>query len=112
MDDNIQEIQELYKDGEQKKELNGEKVEDKEVILIKSYKESTITSKTTESSFIHEEIKNLKQYMKFIHSPTQTRLFRPSSHYQLLCSRGEQDPEFWKKVAVAFIDKKHNTKTL
>jgi len=112
MDDNFQEIQELYKDGEQKKELNGEKVEDKEVILIKSYKESTITSKTTESSFIHEEIKNLKQYMKFIHSPTQTRLFRPPSHYQLLCSRGEQDPEFWKKVAVAFIDKKHNTKTL
>ena len=48
---------------EQKKESNGRRVEDEEVILIKLYEESTITSKTTESSFIHEEIKNLEWYI-------------------------------------------------
>ena len=92
---------------EQKKESNGGRVEDKEVILIKLYEELT-TSKTTESSFIHKEIKNLEQYIKFIYSPIQTRLFK-LSHYQSLCSRGEQDPEFWKEVAVMFVNKKHNT---
>jgi len=56
MNDNIQEIQELYKDKEQKKEDG--KVEDEEVILIKPYKVSTFTS-MTESSFIQDEVKNL-----------------------------------------------------
>ena len=60
VDDNIQEIQELYKDVEQKKELNRGRVEDEKVILIKPYKESTTTSKITESSFIYKEIKNLE----------------------------------------------------
>ena len=72
VDSNIQEIQKLYKEVEQKKELNGERVKDKEVILIKPYEESMTTSKTTESSFIYEEIQNLEWYMKFIHSPMQT----------------------------------------
>ena len=88
MDNNIQEIQELYKDVEQK-ESNGGKIEDKEVILIKPYKESKMISKTTKLSFIHEEIKNLKQYIKFIHSQMQMKLFKPLPHYQSLCSRGE-----------------------
>ena len=50
--------------------------------------------------------------MKFIHSPTQTRLFKPPPHYQSLCSRGEQDSEFQKEVTVVFVDEKHNTETL
>jgi len=58
MDNNIQEIQELYKDREQKREDG--KVEE-EVILIKPYKVSATTLlKTTELSFIHNEIKNLE----------------------------------------------------
>ena len=100
VDDNIQEIQELYKDVEQKKELNRGRVEDEKVILIKPYKESTTTSKITESSFIYKEIKNLEWYIKFIHFPMQTRLLKPPSHYQSLRSREEQDPEFWKEVVV------------
>ena len=60
MDNNIQEIQELYSNERQKKELEGEKVEDKEVILIRLYKVSTNTSKTTVLSFIYKEIKNLE----------------------------------------------------
>jgi len=39
-------------------------------------------------------------------------LFKLPPHYQLLWSRGEQDPEFWKGVILAFIDNKHNTETL
>ena len=94
VDDNIQEIQELYKKEEQRQELKNGTIEKEEVILIKPYKVSTTSSKTTESSFIHDEIKNLEQHMKFIHALTQTRLFKPPPHYQSLHSRGEQDPEF------------------
>ena len=109
IDNNIQEIQELYKDEEQtKKNVERGRVEDKKVILIKPYKISTATSKTTETSFIHEEIKNLEKYIKFVYSPTQTRIFKPPPHYQSLCSRGEQNSEFWREIAVAFIEEKHN----
>ena len=108
IDNNIQEIQELYKEKEQKKEDG--KVEDKEVILIKLYKVSISTS-ITESSFIQDEVENLTKYMKFIHSPMQIQLFKPPPHYQLLKSRGKQDPEFWKEVATALVKKKYNIET-
>ena len=58
-----------------------------------------------------DEVENLFKYMKFVRAPTQTRIFRPPPHYQSLKYRGEQDSEFFKKVATALIDKKHNTKT-
>ena len=88
------------------------RVEDEEVILIKPYKVSSSMSISTHStSFIEEEIENLIKYMKFVKVPTQTRLFRPPAHYQSLKSRGEQDPEFWKEVAMALVDNRHNTKT-
>ena len=61
-------------------------------------------------SFIDNEVNNLIKYIKFIQSSTQTRLFWPPPHYQLLKSRGEQDPEFWKKVATALVKNKYNTK--
>jgi len=65
MEENIQEIQELYKDEERwKKE---ERIEDEEVILIKLYKVSIATSSSmSQMSFITKEVKNLSKYMKFI----------------------------------------------
>ena len=86
-------------------------VEDEEVILIKPYEVSRSTSLTIKSSFIDNEVDNLMKYMKFIWSPIQMRLFWPPPHYQSLWSRGEQDPDFWKEVATALVDNKHNTKT-
>jgi len=106
VDANIKEIQELYIEEENRKG----KVEDKEVILIKPYEVSTTTSSST-TSFIMDEVGNLAKYMKFVRTPSQTRIFRPLSHYQSLRSRGEQDPEFWKEVATAFVDRKRNTDT-
>ena len=50
MDDNIREIQDLYKDRNQKKESNKERVENKEVILIKLYKVSKSTSSMMKST--------------------------------------------------------------
>jgi len=50
--------------------------------------------------------------MKFVKTPSQTRMFRPSPYYQALKSRGEQDSIFWKEVAMAFLDQKHNMETL
>ena len=39
------------------------------------------------------------------------RIFQPPPHYQSLKYRGEQDIKFWKEVAMALVDKKHNIKT-
>jgi len=49
--------------------------------------------------------------MKFVKSPTQTRIFQPPPYYQSLHSRGEQDPDFWKEIATALVDKKNNMET-
>ena len=65
MDDNIQEIQELYKNEEQKKESNEGRIKEEEVILIKPYEVSESTS-LTKSSFIDNKVENLIKYMKFI----------------------------------------------
>ena len=73
VDKNIQEIQNLYSNKKQQKKDKGKK-EEEEVILIKPYKVSESIS-TKSSSFINEEINNLLKYMKFIKSPTQTRIF-------------------------------------
>ena len=70
MDNNIQEIQEIYME-EEKKEEKGI-VEDEEVILVKLYKVSMPTSSSSRTSFITDEIKNLLKYMKFIQIPSQT----------------------------------------
>ena len=64
IDDNIREIQELYIDEEMKKEE--EKVEDKEVILIKLYEVSTTMSSSSKTSFITDKVENLLKYMKFV----------------------------------------------
>ena len=65
VEENIQEIQKLYKDEEKWKEEG--KIEDEEVILIKPYKVSTTTSlSTSQTSFITEEVDNLSKYMKFV----------------------------------------------
>ena len=108
VDANIKEIQELYIKEENRKEKG--KVEDEEVILIKPYEVSTTTSSST-TSFITDKVDNLTKYMKFVRTLSQTRIFRPPPHYQSLRSRGEQDSEFWKEVATAFVDRKRNTDT-
>jgi len=69
VDDNIQEIQELYKEEEIKREKG--RIEDEEVILLKPYEvsksiPSELTSLTTQSSFITDEVDNLFKYIKFI----------------------------------------------
>jgi len=56
---------------------------EEEVILIKPYETAESTS-TKSLSFIDKEIDNLLKHMKFVKSPTQTRIFQPPLHYQLL----------------------------
>jgi len=86
MDSNIKKIQELYMEEEKKEEK--ETVENDKVILVCPYEVSSTTS------FITDKIKNLIKYMKFVKTPSQTRIFRPLPYYQSLKSRGEQDPTF------------------
>ena len=106
MEMNIQEIQELYMDEEAKRE--GGRIENNEVILIKPYEVSTTTSLSS-MSFITDEVEHLFKHMKFVRTPSQTRLFKPPPHYQAPRSRGEQDPTFWNEVVTTFLDRKHNT---
>ena len=108
MDMNIKEIQELYM-TEERKEDKG-MIENEEIILVRPYEVSSTTSSSM-TSFITDEVDNLAKYMKFVKTQTQTRIFRPPPYYQALKSRGEQDPDFWKEVAKAFVDKKKNTDT-
>jgi len=73
----------LYKEEGMKKEEG--RIKDEEVILIKPYEIDSLTSSSTQSSsFVNEEINNLLRYMKFVKFSTQTRIFRPPPHYQLL----------------------------
>jgi len=109
VDSNIREIQELYMNEEMKEDKGT--VENEEVILIRPYEMSSTTTSSSTTSFITDEIKNLVKYMKFVKTPSQTRIFRPPPYYQSLKFRGEQDPEFWKKVVTAFVNKKRNTDT-
>ena len=109
VEDNIKEIQELYMNKEIKQAQGT--IENKEVILVQPYQVESTTTSSSSTSFISDEINNLEKYMKFVKTPSQTRMFQPPPHYQALKSRGEQDPEFWKEVAMAFVDKKRNTDT-
>jgi len=109
VDSNIKEIQELYME-EEKKEDKGT-VENEEVILVRPYEGSSTTTSSSTTSFITDKVVNLAKYMKFMKTPSQTRIFQPPPYYQSLKSRGEQDPEFWKEVAMAFVNRKRNTDT-
>jgi len=71
IDENIWEIQDIYIEEEVQDKEKGRKEE--EVILIKPY-EALESISTKSSSFINEEIDNLLKYMKFVKSPTQTRI--------------------------------------
>ena len=104
MEENIRDIQEENRE-------EGGVVEDKEVILVKPYEVFTTTSSSSIISFIMDKVENLLKYMKFIQMLSQMRIFKPPPHYQSLKSRGEQDPAFWKEVAMAFVERKHNTDT-
>jgi len=86
-------------------------IEDEEVILVKPYEVSITTSSSSSTSFIMDKVKNLLKHMKFVRTLSQTRIFKPLPHYQSLKSRGEQDPIFWKEVAMAFLKRKHNMDT-
>ena len=74
MEDNIKEIQELYRDKEIKKEKGT--IENKEVILVQPYEVSSFTTSSPSStSFISDEVENLSKYMKFMKTSSQTRIF-------------------------------------
>jgi len=63
MDNNIQEIQDLFKEEESRKEDG--KIEDEEVILVRPYKVLQARSSTLSSttSFIMDKVKNLLKYI-------------------------------------------------
>ena len=79
--------------------------------MYKSYEVDLPRSKTPEPIFIQDEINNLKKYMKFIQALIKTTPFYPPPHYKSLYSQEELDKQYWNKVAVVFLEKKHNANT-
>ena len=73
VDSNIREIQELYI-AEEKEEDKGT-IENEEVILVQPYQVSSKTTSSSTMSFITDEVENLAKYMKFMKTPSQTRIF-------------------------------------
>jgi len=73
IDSNIKEIQELYMNKEIKEERGV--VENEEVILVQPYEVSSITTLSSTTSFITDKVENLAKYMKFMKTPSQTRIF-------------------------------------
>ena len=61
----------MYINEEQIKKKEG-RIDKEEVILLKPYEVSKLTAS---SSFADEKVNNLLKYMKFVKSPTQTRIF-------------------------------------
>ena len=70
VDDNIQEIQKLFKEEKIRKE--DERIKDEEIILVKPYEvlQSKSSTSSSTTSFIMDEVENLLKYIKFIQSPT------------------------------------------
>jgi len=97
--------EEVEKEG---RRVEGRRVDDEEIILIKPY-EVSMTTSSSSTSFITDEVKHLLKHMKFVRTPSQTRLFKPPLHYQSLKFTGENDPIFWKEIAIAFLESKYNT---
>ena len=85
-----------------------QQIQDKEVPLYKPYEVDLIRPKTHELKFIQDKIENLEKYMKFMQALIQTIPFYLPSHYKSLRPQGEQDEQYWKEIAVAFLKKKYN----
>ena len=73
VDSNIKEIQELYMNEEIIEERGV--VENEEVILVRPYEVSSTTTSSSTTSFITDKVENLAKYMKFMKTPSQTRIF-------------------------------------
>ena len=73
VDNNIKEIQELYIEEEKRKDKGT--IENEEVILVQPYEVSSKTTSSSTMSFITDEVENLAKYMKFMKTPSQTRIF-------------------------------------
>ena len=86
----------MYIEEEKKEEKKEEKrtVENEEIILVCPYEVPSTTLSSLTTSFIADEIENFIRHIKFVRTPTQTRIFQPTPHYKLLRSRGEQNPDF------------------
>ena len=72
VNNNIKEIQEIYMEDEQKERGT---IENEEIILVWPYEVASSTTSTSSSSFISDEVENLAKYIKFMKTPTQTRIF-------------------------------------
>ena len=113
----IKEIQDTYKQEDieiktQESSKGKQQIQDKEVLLYKSYEVKLSKPRILEPKFIQDEINNLEKYMKFMQLPVQTMPFYSPPHYKTLQLQGEQDEQYWNEIAVAFLEKNYNADTI
>jgi len=68
-------------------------------------------SSSTQPTFIQDKLNNLEKHMKFIHSQAKTKTSTPPPYYKLIQPKEEQYDQFWKGLAITFIEQRHNMKT-
>ena len=49
--------------------------------------------------------------MKYMQLLVKTMPFYLLPHYKSLQPQGEQDEQYWNKIAITFLEKKHNADT-
>jgi len=111
----IKKIQNVYKQDnfKLKKPVTKDKGQiQEEVLLYKPYNVDSPRSKTLKPTFIQNKIDNLEKYMKFMQIPVKTMLLYLLPYYKALRQQGEQDKQYWNKIAIAFLEKNHNTDTI
>ena len=91
--------------------INKKQAQEKEIFLYKLYNIALSRPKTLEPMFIQNEINNLEKYMKYMQSSVKMMLFYLPPHYKSPWPQGEQDKQYWNKIAIEFLKKKHNTDT-
>ena len=69
-------------------------------------------SSSIEPTFIQDELDNLEKHIKFVHSSAKTKIFTLPPHYKSIQPKGEQDNQFWKELAIIFVEQRHNMETL
>ena len=80
--------------------------------MFKLYNVDSPRLKTPEPIFIQDEINNLEKYMKYMQASIKMIPFYPPSQYKFLWPQGEQDKQYWNKIVVEFLKKKHNMDTM
>ena len=109
----IKKIQDIYKQEDievkiQESSKEKQQIQDEKVLLYKPYKVNSPKPKTPEPIFIQDELDNLDKYMKYMQAPVKMMQLYPLLHYKSLKPQEEWDEQYWKEIAITFLEQKYD----